>query len=111
MGAAAGGRLTLWLLGLAVLIASGATGIAVTHDGSAPSQRGGSGSAQMRGSSDQRPDRGQSATVQAQARPRSPAPVAARDRAQAAAAAAAETAAVRRTGRYNVGATHSPELL
>jgi hypothetical protein len=36
VGAASGGRLTLWLLGLAVLIASGATSIVVTHDGSAP---------------------------------------------------------------------------
>lgn len=113
MGGAAGGRLTLWLLALAVLIASGATSLIVTHDDSAPPQSGGAGSAQLRGSSGQRTDReldrGQPATAQAE--PRSSGPGSATARARAAAAAAAEAAAVRRSGRYNVGATHSPELL
>jgi GH25 family lysozyme M1 (1,4-beta-N-acetylmuramidase) len=107
VGAASGGRLTLWLLALAVLIASGATGIVVTHSGSPPPGSGGSGSAQMLGSSDQRPDRGQPATAQAQ--PQSPAPRSPAAQAQAR-AAAAEAAAAHQSGRYNVGATHSPEL-
>jgi GH25 family lysozyme M1 (1,4-beta-N-acetylmuramidase) len=108
VGAASGGRLTLWLLALAVLIASGATGIVVTHSGSPPPGGGGSGSAQMLGSSDQRPDRGQPATAQAQPQSSAPGSAAAQTRARA---AAAEAAAARRAGRYNVGATHSPELL
>ena len=114
MGGASGGRLTLWLLGLAVLIASGATGIVVRHDNSAPPHSSGSGSAQMRGSSDQRPDRDQPvrATAAAAGQPQSPGSRSPAAQAQAQArAAAAEAAAARRSGRYNVGATHSPELL
>jgi GH25 family lysozyme M1 (1,4-beta-N-acetylmuramidase) len=112
VGGASGGRLTLWLLGLAVLIASGATGIVVRHDNSAPPHSSGSGSAQMRGSSDQRPDRDQPvrATAAAAGQPQSPGSRSPAAQAQAR-AAAAEAAAARRSGRYNVGATHSPELL
>jgi GH25 family lysozyme M1 (1,4-beta-N-acetylmuramidase) len=117
VGGASGGRLTLWLLGLAVLIASGATGLVVRHDNSAPPHSSGSGSAQMRGSSDQRPDRDQPvrATAAAAGQPQSPGPQSPGPRSPAAQAqaqaAAAEAAAARRSGRYNVGATHSPALL
>jgi GH25 family lysozyme M1 (1,4-beta-N-acetylmuramidase) len=105
VGAGAGGRLTLWLVALAVLVASGATGIVVSGSGPAPPAGGGSqDTTQMVGSSDQRPDGGQQATAQAR-------PVSA---ASAAASASARVAGLTATGpadRYNVGAAHSPELL
>lgn len=106
MGAGAGGRLTLWLVALAVLVASGATGIVVSGSGPAPPAGGGSqDTTQMVGSSDQRPDGGQQAT--AQARPVSAASAAA----SASARAAAGLTATGPADRYNVGAAHSPELL
>jgi GH25 family lysozyme M1 (1,4-beta-N-acetylmuramidase) len=106
VGAGAGGRLTLWLVALAVLVASGATGIVVSGRGSAPSTGGGSGGGgqditQLVGSSDQRPDDGQQATAQAR-------PVSAASAATRAADGGSTTAPA---GRYNVGAAHSPELL
>jgi GH25 family lysozyme M1 (1,4-beta-N-acetylmuramidase) len=102
VGAGAGGRLTLWLVALAVLVASGATGIVVSGSGPAPPAGGGSqDTTHMVGSSDQRPDRGQQATAQAR-----PVPAA-----SAAARAAAGVTATGPAGRYNVGAAHSPELL
>ena len=70
MGAGAGGRLTLWLVALAVLVASGATGIVVSGSGPAPPAGGGSqDTTHMVGSSDQRPDGGQQATAQARPGP------------------------------------------
>lgn len=106
MGAGAGGRLTLWLGALAVLVASGATGIVVSGSGPAPPAGGGSqDTTQMVGSSDQRPDGGQQVT--AQARPVSAASAAASASARAAAGVTATVPA----DRYNVGAAHSPELL
>ena len=102
MGAGAGGRLTLWLVALAVLVASGATGIVVSGSGPAPPAGGGSqDTTHLVGSSDQRPDGGQQATAQAR-------PVTA---ASSASAGAAGMTAAGPAGRYNVGATHSPELL
>jgi GH25 family lysozyme M1 (1,4-beta-N-acetylmuramidase) len=97
----AGGRLTLWLVALAVLVASGATGIVVSGSGPAPPAGGGSqDTTHMVGSSDQRPDGGQQATAQAR-----PVPAA------SSSARAAGVAAPGLAGRYNVGAAHSPELL
>jgi GH25 family lysozyme M1 (1,4-beta-N-acetylmuramidase) len=104
VGAGAGGRLTLWLVALAVLVASGATGIVVSGSGPAPPAGGGSqDTTQMVGSSDQRPDGGQQATAQAR-------PVSAAS-AGASARAAAGLTATGPADRYNVGAAHSPELL
>ena len=72
MGAGAGGRLTLWLVALAVLVASGATGIVVSGSGPAPPAGGGSqDTTHLVGSSDQRPDGGQQATAQARPVPAS----------------------------------------
>jgi GH25 family lysozyme M1 (1,4-beta-N-acetylmuramidase) len=106
VGAGAGGRLTLWLVALAVLVASGATGIVVGGSGPAPPARGGSqDTTQLVGSSDQRPDGGQQAT--AQARPDSAASAVA----SASARAAAGVTTTGPADRYNVGAAHSPELL
>jgi GH25 family lysozyme M1 (1,4-beta-N-acetylmuramidase) len=106
VGAGAGGRLTLWLVALAVLVASGATGIVVSGSGPAPSAGGGSqDTTHMVGSSDQRPDGGQQATAQARAVP------AAAATASASARAAAGVTATVPADRYNVGAAHSPELL
>jgi GH25 family lysozyme M1 (1,4-beta-N-acetylmuramidase) len=102
VGAGAGGRLTLWLVALAVLVASGATGIVVSGSGPAPLAGGGSqDTTHMVGSSDQRPDGGQQATAQAR-----PVPAA-----SSASARAAGVTATGPAGRYNVGAAHSPELL
>jgi GH25 family lysozyme M1 (1,4-beta-N-acetylmuramidase) len=102
VGAGAGGRLTLWLVALAVLVASGATGIVVSGSGPAPPAGGGSqDTTHMVGSSDQRPDGGQQATAQAR-----PVPAA-----SSAPARAAGMTATGPAGRYNVGAAHSPELL
>ena len=105
MGAGAGGRLTLWLVALAVLVASGATGIVVSGSGPAPPAGGGSqDTTHLVGSSDQRPDGGQQATAQAR-------PVAAASAASAGAEGMTAAGPVGPAGRYNVGATHSPELL
>jgi GH25 family lysozyme M1 (1,4-beta-N-acetylmuramidase) len=106
VGAGAGGRLTLWLVALAVLVASGATGIVVSGSGPAPPAGGRSrDTTHMVGSSDQRPDGGQQATAQAH-------PVSAASAAPSASArAAAGLTATGPADRYNVGAAHSPELL
>ncbi len=102
MGAGAGGRLTLWLVALAVLVASGATRIVVSGSGPAPPAGGGSqDTTHMVGSSDQRPDGGQQATAQARPVPAT----------SSASARAAGVTATGPAGRYNVGAAHSPELL
>jgi lysozyme len=101
VGAGAGGRLTLWLVALAVLVASGATGIVVSGRGPAPPAGGGSqDTTHMVGSSEQRPDGGQQATAQADPDP------AASSTSHAAGVTATDPA-----GRYNVGAAHSPEVL
>jgi lysozyme len=105
VGAASGGRLTLWLVALAVLMASGATGIAVIGAGSPPEKGGRQPTTRMVGSSDQRPDGRQPAKAQAQAGPVSTASAA------AGAAVAVPAAAAGAAGRYNVAAAHSPGLL
>ena len=102
MGAGAGGRLTLWLVALAVLVASGASRIIVSGSGPAPPAGGGSqDTTHLVGSSDQRPDGGQQATAQARPVPAT----------SSASARAAGVSATGPAGRYNVGAAHSPELL
>ncbi len=102
MGAGAGGRLTLWLVALAVLVAAGASRIVVSGSGPAPPAGGGSrDTTHLVGSSDQRPDGGQQATAQARPVPAT----------SSASARAAGVSATGPAGRYNVGAAHSPELL
>ena len=102
MGAGAGGRVTLWLVALAVLVAAGASRIIVSGSGPAPPADGGSqDTTHLVGSSDQRPDGGQQATAQAHPVPAT----------SSASARAAGVSATGRVGRYNVGAAHSPELL
>jgi len=102
VGAGAGGRLTLWLVALAVLVASGATRIVVSGSGPAPPAGGGSqDTTHMVGSSDQRPDGAQQATAKARPVPAT----------SSASAHAAGVTATGPAGRYNVGAAHSPELL
>jgi lysozyme len=103
VGAASGGRLTLLLVALAVLMASGATGIVVIGAGSPPEKGRSQPTTRMVGSSDQRPDGRQQAQAQAS-------PVSATT-AAAGAAVAVPAAAAGAAGRYNVAAAHSPELL
>jgi GH25 family lysozyme M1 (1,4-beta-N-acetylmuramidase) len=110
VGAASGGRLTFSLVALAVLMASGATGVVVIGTGQGPAAGGSRTTTKMVGSSDQQPDTRQTAT--SAARP-SPASSAAPGSA-AAGGGTADTAAPSPAGlvdRYNVGAAHSPELL
>ncbi|HEY0716969.1 MAG TPA: GH25 family lysozyme, partial [Streptosporangiaceae bacterium] len=106
MGAASGGRLTFSLVALAVLMASGATGIVIVGGGPGHPAGGGPTTTTMVGSSGPRPG----------SRPSSSSPA-------TGLAAAAGTTSDGRTGggasppatgsadRYNVGAAHSPALL
>ena len=97
MGGASGGRLTLWLVALAVLMASGATGIVVIGTGSTPPKGGSPTAGQVTGSSGQRLAGDRKGTAAAQP--------------GRGASAGAGGSAASAKGRYNVGATHSPELL
>ena len=102
MGAASGGRLTFSLVALAVLMASGATGVVVVGAGPGHSPGGSRTTTKMVGAAAQRSG----------ARNGSPSPAGS----EAATAAqgrngAAAGSAGGRAGRDNVGAAHSPTLL
>jgi lysozyme len=92
--------LTLLLLAVTVLMASGATGFVVISTGNGPPAGGSQRTPQNAGSPGQRPAPGQQATAQA--------------RSVSDASAASDAGAGIAAGwadRYNVGAAHSPELL
>ena len=95
MGAASGGRLTFWLVTLAVLMASGAAGVTMTGPGRGPATDGSGPDARMTGSalSQSRADPGT-------APPTTTAPLASGSRAGGGPSNA--------TGRFNVAAAHSP---
>jgi GH25 family lysozyme M1 (1,4-beta-N-acetylmuramidase) len=98
VGAASGGRLTFSLVALAVLMASGATGIVVV--GAGPGHSSGGGKTTMTGTTAQHQGAGPGRPT-----PASAAAAAAKGK-KGAAGSAADAA-----GRYNVGAAHSPTLL
>jgi hypothetical protein len=109
VGAASGGRLTFSLVALAVLMASGATGIVVVGVGPGHSAGGSRTTTKMVGSSEQQPGT-RSSTRSARAGSAGPAATAAGGRTGGAAAAPSSPAAGS-VDRYNVGAAHSPALL
>lgn len=101
MGAASGGRLTFSLVALAVLMASGATGVVVVGAGPGHSPDGGKTTTKMVGASAQRTGRTGRST---------------RARSESVTAAPGKNGAMAGSGdgadgRYNVGAAHSPTLL
>ncbi len=102
MGAASGGRLTFSLVALAVLMASGATGIVVVGAGPGHSPGGGKTTTKMVGASAQRTGAKNGRSTRAAAEAATTA------RGKDGAAASSESGA---GGRYNVGAAHSPTLL
>lgn len=103
MGAASGGRLTFSLVALAVLMASGATGVVVVGAGPGHSPGGGKTTTKMVGASAQRTGARNGRSTRAG----SEAATAAQGRDGAAAGSESGGA----DGRYNVGAAHSPTLL
>ncbi|HEY2519988.1 MAG TPA: GH25 family lysozyme [Streptosporangiaceae bacterium] len=106
MGAASGGRLTFSLVALAVLMASGATGVVVVGAGPGHSPGGSRTTTKMVGAAAQRAGAHNGSPTP----PGSEAATAAQDR-DGAAAGSAGGAAGGRAGRDNVGAAHSPTLL
>jgi GH25 family lysozyme M1 (1,4-beta-N-acetylmuramidase) len=109
VGAASGGRLTFSLVALAVLMASGATGIVVIGAAPGHSAGGSRTTTKMVGSSEQQPGT-HSSTSSSPAGSVGTTSIAAGGRAGGAAAAPASSAAGS-ADRYNVGAAHSPALL
>ena len=102
MGAASGGRLTFSLVALAVLMASGATGIVVVGAGPGHSAGGGKTTTKMVGASAQRTGTKNGRSTRAASES------AATAQGKNGAAAGPGSGA---SGRYNVGAAHSPTLL
>jgi GH25 family lysozyme M1 (1,4-beta-N-acetylmuramidase) len=103
VGAASGGRLTFSLVALAVLMASGATGVVVVGAGPGHSSGGAKTTTKMVGASAQRTGARHGRSTRAG----SEAATAAQGKDGAAAGPESGGAA----GRYNVGAAHSPTLL
>jgi hypothetical protein len=102
VGAASGGRLTFSLVALAVLMASGATGIVVVGAGPGHSSGGGQTTTKMVGASAQRTGAKNGWSTRAGSE------AATTTRGKDGAAAGLESGGA---GRYNVGAAHSPTLL
>jgi len=101
VGAASGGRLTFSLVALAVLMASGATGVVVVGAGPGHSPGGGKTTTKMVGASAQRTGARHSRSTRAGSGAAGPG--------KDGAAAGPESGGA--AGRYNVGAAHSPTLL
>jgi GH25 family lysozyme M1 (1,4-beta-N-acetylmuramidase) len=108
VGAASGGRLTFSLVALAVLMASGATGIVVVGTGPGHSAGGSRTTTTMVGSSEQQPGTRPSTSSSS---PRTAGTAATAAGGRTGGAAAGSSPAAGSVDRYNVGAAHSPALL
>ncbi len=106
MGAGSGGRLALSLIAVVAVMASGVAGTTMFGSGGGHSRGGSSGQDRMLGSNLQRQS-GPGGTMSASAPRSSRRPAGGRTRAPDRRAQAGGSAA----GRFNVGFTHSPELL
>jgi GH25 family lysozyme M1 (1,4-beta-N-acetylmuramidase) len=109
VGAASGGRLTFSLVALAVLMASGATGIVVIGTAPGHSAGGSRTTTKMVGSSEQQPGTRPSTSSSAAGSAGTSATAAGGGTGGAAAAPSSPSAGS--ADRYNVGAAHSPALL